>query len=507
MWEYDEIVGVPGSEGQLGPEGKQGQKGEQGTPGEPGYRGLDGMMGPQGQPGDKGDAGAPGVPGAIGEVGIKGSQGMKGNSGPRGPAGPRAGQPEYKELPGPRGNPGPVGEAGSTGPPGLSGEQGLLGPLGPSGSKGERGEKGIKGNTGRVGPPGVIGDPGPKGHPGPQGPPGEKGDRGPLGQNGPPGLMGVEGMPGSPGQEGPPGPKGEQGLDGPKGNIGPAGPMGPPGEQQAFPAELGRYMNQGDKAGSNGRRRRSVPDFQSDMAIMVEDMGSKQVELKEGVTLVVSRLFSQIDQLRAEVKKIRYPTGQEDSPAPTCRDIQMVHEDAKDGWYWVDPNLGSPSDAMKVWCNMEAGGQTCVHPLKKSAGEPLKAWPRKKDGNPFFSEMKGGSTIEYPDEVQLAFLRLSSLEASQKFTYYCKKSIAWFDSEMSNYDQAITLEGYNKEKIDTTDVSNVNDGCADRSGEGKTIFDVYASDVSILPIMDFAPKDYGADGQEFGFEAGPVCFF
>lgn len=47
----------------------------------------------------------------------------------------------------------------------------------------------------------------------------------------------------------------------------------------------------------------------------------------------------------------------------------------------------------------------------------------------------------------------------------------------------------------------------DRSGEGKTIFDVYASDVSILPIMDFAPKDYGADGQEFGFEAGPVCFF
>lgn len=108
--------------------------------------------------------------------------------------------------------------------------------------------------------------------------------------------------------------------------------MGPPGEQQAFPAELlGRYINQGDKAGSNGRRRRSVPDFQSDMAVMVEDMGSKQVELKEGVTLVVSRLFSQIDQLRAEVKKIRYPTGQEDSPAPTCRDIQMVHEDAKDG--------------------------------------------------------------------------------------------------------------------------------------------------------------------------------
>jgi hypothetical protein len=46
-----------------------------------------------------------------------------------------------------------------------------------------------------------------------------------------------------------------------------------------------------------------------------------------------------------------------------------------------------------------------------------------------------------------------------------------------------------------------------RKGDGKTIFDVYASDVSILPIMDFVPKDYGEDGQEFGFEAGPVCFY
>jgi hypothetical protein len=46
-----------------------------------------------------------------------------------------------------------------------------------------------------------------------------------------------------------------------------------------------------------------------------------------------------------------------------------------------------------------------------------------------------------------------------------------------------------------------------RKGDGKTVFDVYASDVSILPIMDFVPKDYGEDGQEFGFEAGPVCFY
>ena len=32
------------------------------------------------------------------------------------------------------------------------------------------------------------------------------------------------------------------------------------------------------------------------------------------------------------------------------------------GHYWVDPNQGGVSDAIEVWCNMTAGGQTCVQP-------------------------------------------------------------------------------------------------------------------------------------------------
>ena len=109
--------------------------------------------------------------------------------------------------------------------------------------------------------------------------------------------------------------------------------MGPPGEAQAFPAELlGQYLASADKGPTGtGRRRRSIPDFQNEMADMVGNMKEKKVELKEGVTMVVQRLFNQIDQLRNEVKKIRFPTGQEDSPAPSCRDIKMVHENAEDG--------------------------------------------------------------------------------------------------------------------------------------------------------------------------------
>lgn len=117
--------------------------------------------------------------------------------------------------------------------------------------------------------------------------------------------------------------------------------MGPPGEAQAFPAELlGQYLAAGDKAGGvtgGNRRRRSVPDFQNDMADMVQTIGEKKVELGEGVTMVVRRLFNQIDRLQSEVKKIRYPTGEKDSPAPSCRDIKMIRDDAEDGNY--DKNI------------------------------------------------------------------------------------------------------------------------------------------------------------------------
>lgn len=110
--------------------------------------------------------------------------------------------------------------------------------------------------------------------------------------------------------------------------------MGPPGETQAFPAELlGQYLASADKSGGplGGRRRRSVAEFQNEMADMVGNMAKKPVELKEGVTIVVSRLFQQINRLRSEVKKMRFPTGQEDNPAPTCRDIKMINDKAEDG--------------------------------------------------------------------------------------------------------------------------------------------------------------------------------
>lgn len=45
-----------------------------------------------------------------------------------------------------------------------------------------------------------------------------------------------------------------------------------------------------------------------------------------------------------------------------------------------------------------------------------------------------------------------------------------------------------------------------KTGEAKAIFELASRNTEDLPIIDFMPVDFGGDDQEFGFEAGPVCF-
>jgi len=416
-------------------------------------------------------------------------QGAPGDQGPPGPEGPT----------GLVGNPGPAGDVGTPGAIGVPGPPGKNGKIGPRGLKGSRGRRGMKGHRGEMGRSGVKGEQGEKGEIGSKGPvgmPGLKGESGPLG---PLGMKGAEGPPGLPGLEGPPGPKGTQGSTGPKGDrglLGPPGPAGPPGELPLLPPDI---LFQRD-APAPDRSKREIRGDTHDKKF--------RIEKEEDVDLVT--VYTDIYNIKIELEKIKKPLGTRNSPARTCQDLHYGHPQMNDGFYWIDPNLGVTDDAVRVYCNMTAGGETCVYPDVHASRMPNIPW--RKSHNGWYSTLRGGFRISYDSlgPVQMTFLRLMSRQAYQNFTYTCLNSAAWYDQAMATYDNAIKLQGEN-EAIFSAKGNQPNillDDCKSKTSnkESKTIFEVRTTKLGQLPLVDFLPSDYGQPRQAFGFQVGPVCF-
>merc|ERR1711936_822437 len=375
--------------------------------------------------------------------------------------------------PGLRGNPGPAGEVGAPGLPGKPGSPGRPGELGPKGLKGSRGRRGQKGHRGEMGQPGRKG---------------EQGEKGEVGPKGPPGL---------PGLEGPSGPKGTNGATGSKGDRGSSGspgPPGPPGELPLLPPDI---LFQRDAPAPSRPKREARGDAISERSRPQKD---------SDVDLIT--VYTDIYNMRIELEKIKKPTGSRNNPARTCQDLHFGHPQIKDGFYWIDPNLGMVDDAVKVYCNMSAGGETCVAPDLHASRMPNIPWRKSTEG--WYSTLRGGFRISYDSlgSVQLTFLRLMSSEAYQNFTYTCINSAAWFDSQSGNHNKAIKLQGDNDEEFSprTNKPNILLDGCKTKQAESKTIFEVRTKKLGQLPLVDFYPVDYGKPHQAFGFEVGPVCF-
>lgn len=418
-------------------------------------------MGPKGPPGSPGDQGAPGVEGTIG----------------------------------PRGNPGPAGEVGAPGIPGKPGLSGPPGEIGPRGLKGKRGRRGIKGHAGAIGMPGMKGDLGEKGERGPKGPIGPFGQKGDTGKLGNPGMKGADGPPGLPGLQGPPGPKGTSGIAGPKGDSGPqgiAGPPGPPGELPLLPPDI---LFQKDD-----------PSIRSKREIRGDQGTKSRPRQEEDVDLVT--VYTDVYNMRIELEKMKKPIGTRESPARSCKDLLFGHPQLKDGFYWIDPNLGMNDDAVKVYCSMSTGGDTCINPDVHTTKMPNIPWRKRGDG--WFSNLRGGFKMTYDSvgPVQLSFLRMLSLEATQNFTYTCLNSVAWYDNDNRGYEKSLKLLGDNDDEFSAmhNKPNVIEDGCRTRRQESKTIFNILTSKLSQLPVIDFHPVDYGLPHQAFGFEIGPVCF-
>lgn len=103
--------------------------------------------------------------------------------------------------------------------------------------------------------------------------------------------------------------------------------------------------------------------------------------------------------MSSTVENYKFPLGTRDNPAMTCKELMDI-DDIRDGekltasrvhvmrivycnscwkilvgtygysivfntgYFWIDPNLGCPADAIKVYCNFTAGGESCVPPLR-----------------------------------------------------------------------------------------------------------------------------------------------
>ncbi len=183
------------------------------------------------------------------------------------------------------------------------------------------------------------------------------------------------------GLEGPPGPKGTAGIAGAKGDSGPIGvpgPPGPPGELPLLPPDI--LFQKDDPSGFSTRPKREIRG----------DQGTRtRPQQEEDVDLLT--VYTDVYNMRIELEKMKKPIGTRDSPARSCKDLSQGHPQLKDGFYWIDPNLGMADDAVKVYCNMTSGGHTCVYPDIHASKMPNIPW--RKSGNGWYSNLRGGFRV------------------------------------------------------------------------------------------------------------------
>lgn len=133
---------------------------------------------------------------------------------------------------------------------------------------------------------------------------------------------------------------------------------------------------QGPSAELHGlrRRRRSLPG-----------LGIPEGGLEE--------VLASMESLSFEIEQLRRPPGTAERPGLVCKELHRSHPHLPDGEvpplprraggrgiqppahplptgsaageYWIDPNQGCARDALRVFCNFTAGGETCLYPDKK----------------------------------------------------------------------------------------------------------------------------------------------
>lgn len=63
------------------------------------------------------------------------------------------------------------------------------------------------------------------------------------------------------------------------------------------------------------------------------------------------------------------------------------------GWYWIDPNLGMPDDAIYVYCNISNNGETCIFPDIHASRMPNIPWKKDRNKSDWYSHLRGGFRV------------------------------------------------------------------------------------------------------------------
>lgn len=206
-----------------------------------------------------------------------------------------------------------------------------------------------------------------------------------------------------------------------------------------------------------------------------------------------SEILKTLRYLSSVIESIKKPLGTRENPVRVCKDLLDCHHTLKDGWFWIDPNLGCTSDAFEVFCNFTAGGQTCLHPLASN------------------------KMVFGVGKVQMKFLHLLSTEASHSITLHCLSDPPYDTTDNFSSSGPIPKEntrlrfrGWNKqmfEKDTLLEPHVLQDECKIQDGSWhQSRFFFHTQDSRQLPIVDIQEFPTSQPNSQQHIEIGPVCF-
>jgi len=202
------------------------------------------------------------------------------------------------------------------------------------------------------------------------------------------------------------------------------------------------------------------------------------------------------------VMKLRSPDGSKEAPGITCRDIALAHPSFKSGLYWINPNGGSISDRIQVWCKMRAEAtQTCLEESTfKFESNP---WDMDvvEDGVHNFaaSNLEQGMFDYSSDMSQIRALKMKTNQGKQKVILTSKTEVDQKNVILTNFkEDPVKSKRFNVK---------VKDACTRGRGNCELTFDISGKGKLMhLPIRDLGFKEVIPE-LEFGVKVNRACFW